>query len=75
MIVTDDSGPGVPTGDEDRVMERGWTTKLADGPGGHGIGLALVAQVARRQSGRVEVSDSELGGASFRVELAGRGSR
>ena len=37
--------------------------------GGHGVGLALVAQVARRHGGDVEIGRSELGGARFTVAL------
>jgi signal transduction histidine kinase len=51
------------------VLERGWSTKAA----GRGVGLALVAQVARRHTGDVAVGRSSLGGAEFVVTLrAGR---
>jgi sensor histidine kinase regulating citrate/malate metabolism len=64
-VVVDDSGPGVPPGDVDRVLERGWSTKAS----GSGIGLALVGQVARRSGGSVDVGTSPLGGARFTVTL------
>jgi len=67
-ITVEDSGPGL---DDDAVahaLERGWTTK-ASGESGRGVGLALVAQVARRQGGDVEIGASELGGARFTVIL------
>lgn len=66
-----DSGPGLEAGARDRVLERGWTTKVSDArAGGRGVGLALVGQVARRHGGRVEVTRAaDLGGAEFVVEL------
>ena len=39
--------------------------------GSRGVGLALVAQVARRHGGEVEVGSSALGGAEFTVTLPG----
>ena len=68
-VVVEDSGPGVPPADAERVLERGWSTKAA---GGRGIGLALVGQVARLHHGTVEVAGSDLGGARFTVVLEAR---
>lgn len=75
-VVVGDSGPGLPVDAGARVLERGWTTK-AGGPerdGAHGIGLALVGQVARRHGGAVTVGRSPLGGAELRVDLPGAGA-
>jgi two-component system CitB family sensor kinase len=66
VVEVDDSGPGVPQEDAERVLERGWSTKAT---GGRGIGLALVGQVARKYDGAVSVDDSPLGGARFTVTL------
>jgi two-component system CitB family sensor kinase len=60
-----DSGPGLDAAAAARVLERGWSTKAA----GRGVGLALVAQVARRHGGEVRVGRSSLGGAEFVVTL------
>jgi sensor histidine kinase regulating citrate/malate metabolism len=65
-VVVGDSGPGLDDDETAHVLERGWSTKAS---GGRGIGLALVAQVARRYGGRVRVDRSPLGGARFTVEL------
>ncbi|MFG3051940.1 ATP-binding protein [Kitasatospora sp. NPDC048239] len=48
-----DTGAGIEPGAVDDVFRRGWSTKQ-DGRG-HGLGLALVAQAARRNGGTVEV--------------------
>lgn len=65
-VVVEDSGPGVRPEDQDRVLERGWSTKASDG---RGLGLALVGQVARRHGGSIDVGSSALGGARFHVRL------
>lgn len=65
-ITVDDSGPGLDDEATAHALERGWTTK---GSAGHGVGLALVAQVARRHGGEVEIGRSGLGGARFTVTL------
>jgi sensor histidine kinase regulating citrate/malate metabolism len=64
-VTVDDSGPGLDEDAATRVLERGWSTKAA----GRGVGLALVAQVARRHRGGVTVGTSPLGGARFTVTL------
>ncbi|AUY48972.1 ATP-binding protein [Streptomyces sp. CB01881] len=48
-----DTGAGIDPAAVDDVFRRGWSTKQ-DGRG-HGLGLALVAQAARRNGGTVEV--------------------
>lgn len=72
-ITVEDSGPGLSAEAIEHVTERGWSTKVGPGddPRGRGVGLALVAQVARRHGGALEVGSSEEGGALFRVQLAG----
>jgi len=67
-IVVGDSGPGLSEADAAHVLERGWTTK-ASADGAHGVGLALVGQVARRHGGSVTIAGSALGGAEFTVTL------
>jgi len=68
-ITVGDSGPGLDE-DADHVLQRGWTTKADDGSP-HGVGLALVGQVARRHGGTVEIGRSAFGGAEFTVTLRG----
>lgn len=68
-VVVDDDGPGVERSRRGRIFTLGVSSKAPSGAHGRGIGLALVSRVVTRRSGRVEVSDSELGGASFDVWL------
>ena len=60
--------PGCRRGHADAVFERGWTTKPA-GPGGRGLGLALVQQSVARNSGTLTLAESPTGGAQFTVGL------
>lgn len=74
VLTVEDSGPGLASEDARRIFERGWSTKRASGPGGRGLGLALVGQVARKYDGTVEVGTSALGGASFTVRIPAEAS-
>ena len=69
VLTVDDDGPGVPLADRERIFERfvRGSTATAEGSG---LGLALVAQQASLHGGSVEIDDSPLGGARFRVHLA-----
>ncbi|MBX6769045.1 MAG: GHKL domain-containing protein, partial [Actinomadura rubrobrunea] len=62
-----DNGPGVDPERVPAMFRRGWTTKPADGPVGHGLGLALVGRAVRRYGGAIEVARD--GGAVFTVRL------
>jgi sensor histidine kinase regulating citrate/malate metabolism len=68
LLRVTDTGPGVADGHADAVFERGWSTKPA-GPGGRGLGLALVQQSVARNSGTLTLTESPTGGAQFTVVL------
>lgn len=57
----EDTGPGIPAEDRDRVFESGYTT----GYGGSGVGLTIVQRVADAHDWSVEVGESDEGGARF----------
>ncbi|MGW1175742.1 sensor histidine kinase [Kitasatospora sp. NPDC002543] len=65
-----DTGAGIDPGAVEDVFRRGWSTKR-DGRG-HGLGLALVAQAARRHGGTVEVGRDRGAVLTVRLPLAGR---
>ncbi|MBS42293.1 MAG: histidine kinase [Nocardioides sp.] len=69
VVRVEDSGAGMDDEEARHALETGWTTKASSSPGGRGVGLALVAQVARRHGGDVRIGRSALGGASVEVTL------
>ncbi|SFB59645.1 Signal transduction histidine kinase [Amycolatopsis marina] len=68
-VVVDDDGPGIPPEHRDRVFDRFYRVgdDRARSSGGAGLGLAMVAEAARRRGGRVLVGESPEGGARFQV--------
>lgn len=64
-----DNGIGVPAKHRDRIFQMFQRLHKRDAYEGTGIGLALVARIVGRHGGTVEVGDSDLGGASFRITL------
>ncbi|WP_043682923.1 sensor histidine kinase [Streptomyces xylophagus] len=63
-----DTGAGVDPAHAEAVFQRGFSTKPA-GPGGRGLGLALVRQAVNRHEGTLTVAEAEGGGAVFEVRL------
>ena len=64
-----DSGPGVPEAERAHVFERFWRGRATTGTSGHGIGLAVAAEIAHAHGGRIDVGEAEEGGALFTVRL------
>ncbi|MDH3645523.1 MAG: PAS domain-containing sensor histidine kinase [Gammaproteobacteria bacterium] len=60
-----DNGPGIADSDKERIFEPFYTTRA----NGTGLGLAVVASVARGHGGTVEVRDRDSGGAIFSIVL------
>jgi len=71
LIEVADDGPGVPAADRDRIFERfvRLDESRARSDGGAGLGLAIVREIVAVHGGSVEVDDSALGGALFRMRL------
>lgn len=66
-IGVDDDGPGVPVEERDLVFALG--QRGARASAGSGVGLAVARMIVERAGGAIDVLDSALGGASFRVRL------
>jgi len=67
VVVVRDSGPGVAADLQQRVFERGFTTKAPGSGSTRGFGLALTGLVCRRRGGQVSVHND--GGAVFTARL------
>ena len=67
MTVADD-GPGIPQDAADALLKRG--SRLDESAPGHGIGLAVVRDIAHSYGGEVCVGKSVLGGAEITVTIA-----
>ena len=69
----DDSGPGIPAAERERVFDR-FYRREADGAGeaaqGTGLGLAIVRSVAERHGARLTLGESPLGGLRVMVRFA-----
>jgi signal transduction histidine kinase len=66
-IVVTDRGPGVPVPDRERVLDRFVRLEASRSEPGSGLGLSLVAAVARLHGGGLRLEDNEPG---LRVVLA-----
>jgi two-component system, OmpR family, sensor histidine kinase PhoQ len=62
-LCIEDDGPGVPADKRIKLFERG--ARLDTYHEGHGVGLAIVAELVQSYSGQLKLDDSELGGARF----------
>jgi signal transduction histidine kinase len=72
-ILLDDSGPGIPVHDRERVLRPFERLDFAIEryPTGSGIGLAVVHELVKAMNGQVSLEDSPLGGLRVRIRLAG----
>ena len=69
VLEVEDDGPGVPEADRERIFKP--FARLDESrhrrSGGYGLGLSIVERIAEWHGGEIEVLDSELGGARFRM--------
>lgn len=65
-----DGGPGVPEGEREAIFAPFYRARGAsEADGGHGLGLSLVRQIARRHGGDVSCVERVGGGGCFRVVM------
>ncbi|RYF81625.1 MAG: HAMP domain-containing protein [Comamonadaceae bacterium] len=70
-LVVQDSGPGLPPAERERVFDRFYRAPGSEA-GGSGLGLAIVRAVAQLHGARVQLDGApELGGLRVTVELPG----
>ena len=65
VLVVEDDGPGIPEAAAEALLQRG--TRLDESTPGHGIGLAIVKDIARSYGGTLAIRRSDLGGACIEV--------
>ncbi len=67
VLTVSDDGPGIPQDAADALLQRGM--RLDESTPGHGIGLAVVKDIARSYGGRLSIDTSDLGGAEITVSI------
>jgi signal transduction histidine kinase len=65
LFCVEDNGPGVAPQNRSKILEPFFTTKPVGE--GTGLGLSVVYAVAEEHGGNIDVGESEMGGASFRL--------
>src|SRR6185369_997974 len=71
VLEVDDSGPGIPEAERERVFDRFYRRAEAT-ESGSGLGLAIVRSVATAHGATVGLHASSLGGLQARVEFRAR---
>jgi signal transduction histidine kinase len=69
VLSVEDEGPGLAAGEEAHVFERFARGSAAHGASGSGLGLPIVATLARRWGGTASIRSRSEGGAEARIEL------
>ncbi len=68
LLTVDDSGPGIPPAERERVFERFVRGAASAEASGSGLGLAIVLSIARRHGAGVVLADAPLGGLRVAVQ-------
>ena len=66
-LTVEDSGPGIPPEERERVLQRFVRLDASRSGGGRGLGLSLVAGVATLHRAALDLGESPLGGLSVSV--------
>jgi two-component system sensor histidine kinase PhoQ len=62
-----DDGPGIAPAHVEKILQRG--VRIDESTPGHGIGLAVTADIVEAYQGRIRIESSVLGGASVILEF------
>lgn len=65
----EDTGPGVPADERERIFERFYRSDTVRGPGGAGLGLAIGQWITDEHRGAITVESAHGRGSTFRVWL------
>jgi len=65
LISVEDSGPGIPAGDRERLFDPFFTTKA----GGMGLGLAISSTLVANHGGKLRLVQSDSNGSIFELAL------
>lgn len=72
VLIIDDSGPGIPPEEREKVFERFYRAPESRSMPGSGLGLAIAGQVLERHGASISIEDSDDGGARICVVFPGR---
>jgi len=72
LITVGDDGPGVPREDREKLFEPFVRGKTSAHAGGSGLGLYIAQAIVEAHGGTLSLSESEAGGALFRLQLPTR---
>lgn len=71
LISVEDSGPGIPEAEREKVFERFYRMdkSRAQDSGGRGLGLSIAYEIVAAHGGSIRIESSPLGGSAFIVRL------
>ena len=69
LLTIEDSGPGIPEGEQERIFAKFYQSETSREVEGNGLGLALVRQIVEISGGSVTVENLPEAGCRFAVRL------
>jgi two-component system sensor histidine kinase KdpD len=69
VVEVSDRGPGLPSGDPDRLFEKFYRAVAAGMQSGSGLGLAICRGIVELHGGKIHAENRPGGGAVFRFSL------
>jgi signal transduction histidine kinase len=69
VFVIEDSGPGIPQEAQKHIFDKFYQADSSHKQEGHGLGLAMVAQILKLEGGTIAVENIPAGGCRFTVTL------